>query len=99
MRKTKEPAWVDRYLKAKAKWEEAEAWRERLGSLAPKALEVLEGALDEATGLDPERRAKLAVLVLRLAMSAWPEEEPSATHFALRASLEASQIGDGRSET
>jgi hypothetical protein len=32
-------------------------------------------------------------------MSAWPEEEPSATHFALKASLEASQIGDGRSET
>lgn len=95
MRKTKEPAWVARYLKAKAKWEEAEAWRERLGALAPQALEVLEGALDEAKKLDPERRAKLAVLALRLAMSAWPEAEPSPELFALKEALKSSRI-DGK---
>lgn len=87
MRKTKEPAWVARYRKARAKWEEAEAWRERLGALAPRALEVLEGALGEAKTLDPERRAKLAALALRLAMSAWPRSEPSPELFALRPDL------------
>lgn len=91
-RSAKEPAWVDRYLKAKAKWEEAEAWRERLGALAPKALEALEAALEEAKRLDPERRAKLAVLALRLAMSTWPEVEPSPELFALREVLKSSRI-------
>mgnify|MGYP006347856339 CR=1 FL=1 len=42
------PKWTERYEAARARWEEAEAWRTRLAGLGNKAVAVLEKALEEA---------------------------------------------------
>ena len=42
MRKAKaKPKWTERYEAARARWEEAEAWRTRLAGLGNKAVVLL----------------------------------------------------------
>lgn len=72
-----------------------EAWtqhEEQLRGLVPKALEVLERALD-----DPEQGPKLALAVLKAA-GLWglkPVSQPEAWAYQLSAELEAELGGDG----
>ena len=78
MRKAKaKPKWTERYEAARARWEEAEAWRTRLAGLGNKAVAVLEKALEEAEGLNPEHKARVAALALKLALAAAPKAEPT----------------------
>mgnify|MGYP003401680497 CR=1 FL=1 len=94
MRKAKaKPKWTERYEAARARWEEAEAWRTRLAGLGNKAVAVLEKALEvaelslkaleEAEGLNPEHKARVAALALKLALAAAPKAEPLPLTFAV----------------
>ena len=84
MRKAKaKPKWTERYEAARARWEEAEAWRTRLAGLGNKAVAVLEKALEEAEGLNPEHKARVAALDLKLALAAAPKAEPLPLTFAV----------------
>ncbi|BCP66168.1 hypothetical protein [Thermus thermophilus] len=84
MRKAKaKPKWTERYEEARARWEEAEAWRVRLAGLGNKAVAVLEKALEEAESLTPEHKARVAALALKLALAAAPKAEPHPLSFAV----------------
>ena len=75
MRKAKaKPKWTERYEAARARWEEAEAWRTRLAGLGNKAV---------AEGLNRGHKARVAALALKLALAAAPKAEPLPLTFAV----------------
>jgi ferric-dicitrate binding protein FerR (iron transport regulator) len=84
-------SWVRAYEEHRRRYE---AWcqqEERLRALVPKALEVLERALD-----DPEQGPRLALAVLKAA-GLWglePVDEPSARSYQLSAALADALGGD-----